>query len=66
MFDVLDDLNKGQIVVPSDQAIAVQIGRTLGRLGNDEERIAETLSICPALTLKAIRAARAATRKDAR
>lgn len=60
MFDVLDDLNKGRIVVPSDQDIAIKIGQTLSGLEGDEVRVANTLAICPALTLKALRAARAA------
>jgi HD-like signal output (HDOD) protein len=60
MFDVLDDLNNGRIIVPSDQEIAIRVGRALGRLDTDLARIAQTLSICPALTLKAVRAARAA------
>jgi len=60
MFDVLDDLNNGRIVVPSDQEVSIRVGRALSRLDTDLPRIAETLSICPALTLKAVRAARSA------
>ena len=60
MFDVLDDLNQGRIVVPSDPDIAIGVGRALSTPQTNVFSIAEVLSICPALTLKAVRAARAA------
>ena len=60
MFDVLDDLNQGRIVVPSDPDIAIRVGRALGTSQVNVTRMAETLSVCPALTLKAVRAAREA------
>ena len=59
MFDVFNDLNHGRIVVPSDPDVAVRVGRSLTTGGNDIARLAKTLAICPALTLKAIRAAKA-------
>jgi HD-like signal output (HDOD) protein len=60
MFDVFYDLNRGRIVVPSDPGIAIRVGRSLGPLGTDTARLASILSICPALTLKVLRAAKAA------
>lgn len=60
MFDVFHDLNHGRIVVPSEPDIALRVGRSLGPLGTDAARLASMLSICPALTLKVLRAARAA------
>jgi len=62
MFDVFDDLNHGRVVVPSDPEVAVRVGRSLVSQGTDIIRLANTLSICPALTLKVVRAARAAAR----
>jgi len=59
MFDVFDDLNHGRIIVPSDPEVAVQVGRSLPAAGSDTRRLAETLSACPALTLKIVRAAMA-------
>ena len=63
MFDVFNDLNHGRIVVPSDPDVAVRVGRSLTTGGNDIARLAKILAICPALTLKAIRAAKAANSK---
>lgn len=60
MFDVLDDLNHHRIVVPSEAGIAIRIGRSLDTLPADTDRIASTLLICPSLTIKTLRAARAA------
>jgi HD-like signal output (HDOD) protein len=60
VFDVLDDLNNRRIFVPSEPDIAIRTGRALNALQTDIDRIAKTLSICPAMTLKAVRAARAA------
>jgi len=59
MFDVFNDLNHGRIVVPSDPEVAIRVGRSLSAQGNDFGRLARTLSICPALTLKVLRAAKA-------
>lgn len=58
MFDVLDDLNQGRIMVPSDPEVAARVGNALRRLGDDDKLITEMLSVCPALTLKTIRRAR--------
>jgi HD-like signal output (HDOD) protein len=58
MFDVLDDLNQGRIMVPSDPEVAIRVGNALGRLRSDERLMAETLSVCPAITLKIVRKAR--------
>jgi len=60
MFDVFDDLNHGRIVVPSDPDVAVRVGRSLLASGTNNARLAEILSICPALSLKVLRAAKAA------
>jgi len=60
MFDVFHDLNHGRMVVPSDPDIVIRVGNSLGRLGTDTARLAGILSICPALTLKVMRAAKAA------
>lgn len=60
MFDVLNDINQGRIIVPSDPDIAIRVGRALDARGTNVFAIAQILSICPSLTLKAIRAARAA------
>lgn len=57
MFDVFDDLNHGRIVVPSDPQVAMRVGRALSAHDADLDRIADTLSVCPALTLKAVRTA---------
>ncbi len=60
MFDVFNDLNHGRIAVPSDPDVAVRVGRSLTNQGTDVGRLARALSICPALTLKIMRAAKAA------
>ena len=65
MFDVLDDLNNHRIVVPSESGIAIRIGRSLDKPPADVGRIASTLSICPSLTIKVLRAARAADPNNA-
>lgn len=60
MFDVLDDLNHDRIVVPSDPEIAASVGAAVGAVGNDSEGLARAVSICPAMTVKVVRAAMAA------
>jgi HD-like signal output (HDOD) protein len=60
MFDILDDFNHDRIVVPLDPAIAVRVGAALAAAGDDSERLAKVIAICPALTLRAVRAAMAA------
>ena len=60
MFDVFDDLNHGRVVVPSDPDIAIRVGRSLAALGDRIVPLADALSICPALTLKVVRAAKQA------
>jgi HD-like signal output (HDOD) protein len=57
MFDVFEALNQGRIVVPSEPDIAVRVGRALNDANIDARRLADTLSVCPALTLKTLRAA---------
>jgi len=64
MFDVFDDLNRGRIVVPSEPEIAIRVGRSLGRqLDANPGRLSETLAVCPALTLKVLRAAKSVARE---
>ena len=60
MFDVFDDLNNGRVVLPSDPQIAIRVGRSLAEFGNRIIPLANALSICPALTLKVVRAAKRA------
>ena len=55
MFDLFDDINHGRIVVPSDPEIAIRVGHALADLDTGNRHLADTLSICPALTLKAMR-----------
>jgi HD-like signal output (HDOD) protein len=62
MFDVFYDLNHGRIVVPSDHDVAIRVGRALNPFETDLGRLARTLAVCPALTLKMVRAARSAAR----
>jgi len=57
MFDLLHDLNHGRILVPSDREVAVWVGRALNPFDPDLGRLARTLSVCPALTLKMLRSA---------
>jgi len=60
MFDVFDDLNHGRVMLPSEPDIAIRVGRSIAALGDKIIPLANALSVCPALTLKVIRAARAA------
>ncbi|MCB1802890.1 MAG: HDOD domain-containing protein [Gammaproteobacteria bacterium] len=59
IFDVFNDINLGRLVVPSCSDVAVRVGRALRRHADDLERFTEILTVCPALTLKTMRAARA-------
>lgn len=59
LFDVFIDLHRDRIVVPSEPEVAIQIGRALQQLVDDPRRLASTLAICPALSLKVFRAAMA-------
>lgn len=59
MFDLFHDLNRGQLVVPSDREVAIRIGRALDPGEQDHVRLAGLLAACPALTVKVLRAARA-------
>ncbi len=63
LFDVFIDLHRDRIVVPSDPEVAIQIGRALQQLVDDPRRLASTLGICPALSLKVLRAALATGRE---
>ena len=63
LFDVFIDLHRDRIVVPSDPEVAIQIGRALQQLVDDPRRLASTLAICPALSLKVLRAAMATGRE---
>lgn len=65
MFDVFHDLNRGRIVVPSDRDIAIRVGRALDPNTKNLRRLADVLAVCPALTLKVMRASRAAARNKA-
>ena len=58
IYDVFNDINLGRVVVPSASDIAVRVGRALLRHVDDAELFGATLMVCPALTLKALRAAR--------
>lgn len=60
MYELYQDLNLGRLLVPSDREVAVRVGRALNPLDADHARIAGVLAACPALTLKVLRAARAA------
>lgn len=64
MFDILDDFNHGRIVVPSDPTISARVGAALGAAGDDVERLASVLVLCPVLALKTIRTVMAANQKD--
>ncbi len=59
MFDVFADLNQRRVILPSDPEISIRVGRTLHVLGSDVSRLAQTLAVCPVLTLKILRAAMA-------
>ena len=59
IYDVFNDINLGRVVVPSGADVAVRVGRALLRHGNDIDRFGDTLMVCPALTLKALRMAHA-------
>lgn len=58
IYDVFNDMNLGRVVVPSGASIAVRTGRSLRAAGGDLQRFVDVLMLCPALTLKAMRAAR--------
>jgi HD-like signal output (HDOD) protein len=60
MFDVFHDMNHGHLVAPSDPDIGIRVGRSLLALGDRIVPLANALSACPVLTLKVIRAAKAA------
>jgi HD-like signal output (HDOD) protein len=66
MFDVFDDLNHSRVVLPSQPDVAIRVGRSLPALGADTSRLASTLSVCPALTVKVIRAAMASSPRRVR
>lgn len=66
MFDVFDDLNHSRVVVPSVPSVAIRVGRSIHALGADTSRVASTLSVCPALTIKVIRAAMSSSPQRAR
>ncbi len=57
MSALFDDIDHGHIVVPSDPEIAVRVGRALGTPGASKRHLADALSACPSLTLKAMRSA---------
>lgn len=59
MFDVLDDINRGFVLLPSEPHIAIQVGNSLRLAGNNIVRTAEILAVCPVIALKAARAAMA-------
>jgi HD-like signal output (HDOD) protein len=65
MLDVFQDLNQGHILVPSDPQLAIRVGRSLSLLGGNPVRVADTLALCPALTLKILRAAKALDSRQA-
>ena len=66
MFDVFDDLNHGRVIVPSDPDVAIRVGSSLHALGANTSRLAATLSVCPALTIKVIRGAMASSPRRVR
>lgn len=57
VFDLFDDINRGYVFVPSDPEVAVHVGRSLNPNG-DIGKMAKTLSRCPVITLKVLRAAK--------
>ncbi|WP_078117755.1 HDOD domain-containing protein [Thiosocius teredinicola] len=57
IFDLFDDINRGHVFVPSDPEVAVHVGRSLNPNG-DIPKMAKTLSRCPVITLKVLRAAK--------
>lgn len=59
IYDVFNDINLGRVVVPSSAEVAVRVGRALHQHTTDFDHFAATLAVCPALTLKTLRAARA-------
>jgi HD-like signal output (HDOD) protein len=59
MFDIFEDLNQRRVILPSDPEISIRVGRTLHVLSSDVSRLAQTLAVCPVLTLKILRAAMA-------
>ena len=58
MLDIFQDLNQGHILVPSDPQVAIRVGHSLSLFGGNPVRVADTLALCPALTLKILRAAK--------
>jgi HD-like signal output (HDOD) protein len=59
MFDVLDDINRGFVLLPSEPDMAVQVGDSLRSAGDNVIKMAEILTVCPVIALKATRAAMA-------
>ena len=57
MFDVLEDINRGVILLPSEGDIAIRVGRALQGADDDVARMTEILSVCPVIALKVVRAA---------
>lgn len=66
LYDVFNDINLGQLVVPSGNQIAIRVGRSLHCYEDERELFVTTLTACPALTLKVLRAARARHRTPRR
>lgn len=62
IYDVFNDVNLGRIIVPSGSDIAIRIGRSLHRHEKDIGAFVDALMLCPSLTLKTLRAARAGRR----
>lgn len=62
LYDVFNDINQGRLVVPSAARIAVRVGRTLHCYEDELDLFIDSLMVCPALTLKVLRAARARNR----
>lgn len=57
--EVLDHLHHGSLIVPSDPEAAIRVGRSLDPGTANIEHLARILSVCPALSLKIVRAAMA-------
>lgn len=58
IYDVFNDMNLGRVVVPSEASVAVRAGHSLHQATDDLQDFVEVLMLCPALTLKTMRAAR--------
>lgn len=59
MAEIFDNIHYGRVIVPSDPEAAIRVGRSLNPGATDTDHLARILSVCPALSLKIVRAAMA-------